>query len=78
MAGDRYRIVEIRPDKGGVEYPSTVILAEDEVEFRLAVEAELHEMSGWEVTTGDNIVVCRRGDMVRVLEARKYDPFNDV
>lgn len=78
MAGERYRIVEIRPDKGGAEYPSSVILAEDEIEPWLSVEAELHKNSGWEVTPGQNMLVCRRGTLVRVLEARMYDPFNDV
>lgn len=78
MAGERYRIVEIRPDKGGAEFPSTVVLAEDEIDYWLSVETEMHESSGWEVTPGENMIVCRRGTLVRVLEARKYDPFNDV
>ena len=78
MAGERFRIVEIRPDKGGAEFPSTVVLAEEEIPYWLSVETELHESTGWEVTQGDNVIVCRRGTIVRVLEARKYDPFNDV
>ena len=77
MTGERYRIVEIRPDKGGEEYTSSIVLSEEEIPYYLAVEQEMHESSGWEVTPGDNLIVCRRGRLIRVLEARKFDPFND-
>ena len=75
-----YRLHENQND--GASYVRSVVLAEDEVDEQLEVEARLHRLlGGWEVsdlpgkTRG---IVCRsKNGTVRQIWAVPYDPKED-
>ena len=73
---NRYRLVSSQ--NGSEPHVSSVILGEDEVQEHLELEAAMHEMAGWVVTRGDETVVCRRGDVTRVISVRASEPMNDT
>lgn len=75
MTGDRYRLVYTGKGKTHV---SSVVLSREEVKESLDAEADLHQIFGWTVTRGDNIVVCRRGGSERVITVRHSTPLDDL
>lgn len=75
MPGKRYRLVYKSEREHHV---SSVVLSQDEITDHLDAEAHLHELTGWSVTRGDLLIVCRRGDSLRVIEAKSFDPFDDT
>lgn len=74
MSGERFRFVYSTPNERHV---SPIVLSEDEVYDRLDVEVHLHEITGWTVTRGERLIVCRKGALTRVIEAKHFDPFDD-
>lgn len=76
MPGERYRLVEVRPDRGDEEI-RPVVLNYEEAQESLDAEAFMHEMTGWQVTRGDDLVVCSRGSARRIIQMRKYEPMSD-
>lgn len=75
MSGERFRLIY---GQSGREHTSSVVLSEDEVCDHLEVEAVLHEKTGWVVTRGERLLICRRGNSLRSIEAKRFDPFDDV
>lgn len=80
--GSRWRITS---EQNGRESISSVVLADDEWQKHLDIEARLHRLSGWEVAevrTDDDLhtvaVVARLGPITRVLSARESGPFDDT
>lgn len=71
----RWRLVT--KTAGRHEHVSSVVLSEEEAVESLDVERLMHEQSGWTVTPGENLIVCRRGDLTRVVEIREYDALTD-
>jgi hypothetical protein len=78
MSGARFRLVDIRPDRGGQEYVRPTVLSEEEAAESLDVEVYLHELAGWIVTRGEGNIICRRGNAVRVVAIRGFTPFDDL
>lgn len=54
----------------GHEFVSTVAVSEEDAESLLAVDTLLHRAAGWRVAGGPNVVVARRGNVVRLVSAR--------
>ena len=81
MIGQRWRLVS--EQAGGAPYVSTIVLSADEVADQLDGEAYLHSITGWAVTRGDNVVVCRktvgpRVGLVRTISAVAFGPMDDA
>lgn len=74
VTGDRYRLVYTGK---GETHVSSVVLAREEVSESLDVEARLHQIFGWTVTRGKNIVICRRGQNERIITVRHSTPLDD-
>jgi hypothetical protein len=71
----RYRLVTVQ---NGREHVSTVVSGRDEIERDLWAEALLHSWSGWKVAVGTGMVVATKGDVVREVFFREYDPMGDI
>lgn len=74
MSGTRFRLVDTQ---NGNRHVSTVVLSEVEAVESLEAEATLHRLGGWTVTTGDRLIVCRKGAIERVIQVQAFDPHND-
>ena len=75
----RWRLVSEQSNGSGPDV-STVVLSEDEAIEQLAAEALMHQMAGWVVTVGDDVVVCRwaRSGLVRTIRRVEYDAMHDT
>lgn len=71
----RWRLVS--EQNGNPPQVSTVVLGADEVADHLAAEAELHALAGWQVTCGENVVICRKGNTTRAVSAVEFDAMDD-
>lgn len=69
----RYRLVS-QQSNAPQPHVSDVAMDKHEAAEQLDAEALIHQLSGWTVTRGDNIVVCRRGDTTRVITIQKGAP----
>lgn len=74
MTGERWRLVTTT---NGTVDVSSVAMSHDEAQEQLEGEAIIAALAGWNVTPGDDVVVCSRGSTTRTVEARRYDPLND-
>lgn len=72
----RWRLVDAQSNGTG-PHVSTVVLSEEEAVESLALEALMHRMAGWTVTEGDDVIVCRRGALVRTVQRVEFDALND-
>ena len=75
--GKRYRLVEVRPDRGREEVRPIAMSYEEALES-LAAERYLHELTGWNVTSGDDLIVCSKGSARRIVQIREFDPMSDL
>ena len=74
MSGGRFHLVTVQ---GGREFVSTIALSKEDAQGLLAMDTLLHRAAGWRVTEGHGVVVARRGDVVRLVNARRLDPPTD-
>jgi hypothetical protein len=81
----RYRLVTTTNRFGrSSEHVSSVVLAREDVQPSLEVEAEMHEAAGWTVErlerTGEGLfaVIVHRAGRARTIEARAFSPMDDA
>lgn len=74
MNGERFRLVYTTKNERHV---SSVVLGHEEAQEMLTAEAQVHELFGWTVTRGDDLVVCRKRKRVRVIEIARFTPLDD-
>lgn len=74
MSGGRFHLVTVQ---GGREFVSTIALSKEDAQGLLAMDTLLHRAAGWRVTEGHGVVVARRGDVVRLVNARRLDTPTD-
>lgn len=55
------------------ECVSALALSKEDAEGLLAMDTLLHRAAGWQVTESHRVVVACRGDVVRLLSARRLD-----
>jgi hypothetical protein len=74
MSGGRFHLVTMQD---GREFVSTIALSKEDAQGFLAMDTLLHRAAGWRVTEGHGVVVARRGDVVRLVSARRLDAPTD-
>jgi len=65
---ERFRFVT---EQNGHEFVSRVRLSEAEARDFLTVDTLLHRAAGWWVTERPELVVARRGEVVRLVSVRR-------
>ena len=74
MSGRGFHLVTVQ---NGCEFVSTIALSKEDAEGLLAMDTLLHRAAGWRVTEGRGVVVACRGDVVRLVSARRLDEPTD-
>lgn len=57
----------------GREFVSAIELSKEDAEGLLAMDTLLHRAAGWQVTESHRGVVACRGDVIRLVSARRLD-----
>lgn len=74
MNGGRFRLVTVQD---GREFVSSAGLSEEEAKDFLVMDVLLHRAAGWRVTDDQGVVVACRGNVVRLVSARRFASSND-
>ena len=73
----RYRLVTAQNTTGWAQHVSSVVLNQDEAAEQLDAEARMHELCGWTVTRGSDVIVCRRHHVIRSVSVKATDAMHD-
>jgi hypothetical protein len=75
MSGGRFHLVT---QQNGREFVSPAGISEEDAWDFLAVDTLLHRVAGWRVAAdGPDMVMARRGDVVRFVSFRRIGGSND-
>lgn len=70
MSDRSFHLVTVQ---GDCEFVSTIPLSHEDAQGLLAMDTLLHRAAGWQVAEGHGVLVACRGDVVRLVSARRLD-----